>query len=228
MNPAPTITLRDAARRLPKVLRLHKKTAVSELHGLLKSGDLRAGFQFPARVERWIAIPTRYWSTIGAKDLRTLLYKEGNKKKPGTFEVQISQFTSEFVRLVSEELKNEHEDRASHDLVTNALDEMKEALTASSSRYEVAIRNEDWEDYLHGHHLEEPAPYEPRRGRHQLTGWRDLAILIGAYLLKHYRTTPNEIKIDEAAQKIHQIATARNITGLPTSWTTIKGVLSKS
>jgi hypothetical protein len=107
MDAQPTITLRDAARKIPRLLNLRKKTAVSELHGLLKSGDLRAGFQFQARAERWIAIPTSYWASIGADKLRTLFYEEGNTERPGTFKVPIRRFAKEFAQAVSNELQND-------------------------------------------------------------------------------------------------------------------------
>jgi hypothetical protein len=102
---------------------------------------------------------------------------------------------------------------------------MAEALTASSRRYEVAIRKQDWDDYLDRHQLEEQAPYEPKKGRHQLPAWRDIAIVIGAYLRKHHAISTNEIKIEEAAKKIHAIAKKRDIAH-PPAWTTIKDVLS--
>src|SRR6478736_3728998 len=95
------VPLRTIARRLPKVLNRRGKTATRELLSLLQSGELKAGFDFPGRVKRWISIPTSYWAGIGSDQFRTLHYEKGNKHRPGTFKVRIGQFADEFVQAVS-------------------------------------------------------------------------------------------------------------------------------
>jgi hypothetical protein len=47
-----------------------------------------------------------------------------------------------------------------------------------------------------------------KSGRHAKTAWRDLCVIIGAYILKHCEITEEKIKINEASIKIHEIASA--------------------
>jgi len=204
MDVRSTIPLRTIARRLPKVLNRRGKTATGELLGLLRSGDLKAGFHFPGRVKRWISIPTSYWAGIGSDQFRTLHYEKGNIHRPGTFKVRISQFAEEFVQTVSNDLENDLRDQKTE--TTDLLDELKRALFAASQRYEVAITEEAWTDFLQRNDLREPTDLKPRVGRNEKPSWRRLAVIIGAYLIKHREMTEEEIKNEEAAKKIHEIA----------------------
>jgi hypothetical protein len=216
-----TVPLRIIARRLPKVLNRRARTATGDLLSLLRSGELKAGFDFPGRVKRWISIPASYWAGIGSDQFRTLHYEKGNKHKPGTFKVRISQFADEFVQAVSSDLENGSRETAS------LLDELKGALSAASRRYEVVITEQEWKSYLQKHNLSEPPDLNPKAGRHQLPAWRDIAIVIGAYLIKHHATEKEKpLKIEEAAKKIHDIAKNKEISGMP-AWTTIKDILSQ-
>lgn len=107
------------------------------------------------------------------------------------------------------------------------LDELKVALCAASRRYEVAITEQEWNDYLQRHNLSEPTDLKPNVGRRQLPAWRDIAIIIGAYLIKHHATEKEKpLKIEEAAKKIHDIAKNKGIAGMP-AWSTIKDILSQ-
>ena len=59
-----------------------------------------------------------------------------------------------------------------------------------------------------------------------MKGWRDLSVIISAYIIKHYETTKEEIKLEEAGKKIHEIGKADKIIGLVAP-STIKDELSK-
>jgi hypothetical protein len=50
--------------------------------------------------------------------------------------------------------------------------------------------------------------------------------LIGAYITKHYETTQERIKAEQASEKIHELAEADRIPDLPAA-PTIKEVLSR-
>ena len=221
-----TITLRTIARRLPKLLKIKKKTAISELLSLLRSGQLSAGFQFPGRVVRWISIPPSYWAKIDANKLRTLGYERGDPKRPGTFKVGIPPFADELVRRVADELRNNTVKSKEINSAEAALAELRQALSLASERYEVVILEQVWTNYLQQNKMSEPAYKEPKAGRDEKVGWRDLTIIIGAYVLKHREITDEKIKVEESAKKIHEIAKAQNVTDLP-AWPTIKDALSK-
>jgi hypothetical protein len=223
----PVISLREVARRLPKVLKLPNKTAASRLLSLLKSGDLEAGFQFPGRATRWIPISTRYWVGIGTDKIQSLVHERGNKKRSGTYKVRISEFGDELVRAVKQGLDQDRTGNQSDTLASAILDEVQRALSVASDRYEVCITEDAWNDYLRRHNLEEPAPYIRRKGgRKEKPSWRELSIIIGAYLLKHNAVTQEEMKLEHAAQNIHKIALERGISELP-AWQTIKDHLSQ-
>jgi hypothetical protein len=164
MSPEPVISLREVARRLPKILKLQNKTATSRLLSLLKSGDLEAGFRFPGRTERWIPISTRYWAGVGTDKIRCLLYERGNRRKPGTYKVRISNFADELVGAMRQELHQDRADNQNYMLVHAILDEFQGALAAASDRYEVVVTEHAWNNYLQRHNLEEPTPYIKSRG----------------------------------------------------------------
>ena len=108
-----------------------------------------------------------------------------------------------------------------------AADELKALLRATNRQYEVEVAESAWADYLRRKNLSEPAPEEKSKsGRPEKVGWRALSVIIGAYIIKHYQTTNEQIKVEEASEKIHEIAKADNIPDLPAA-PTIKEVLSK-
>jgi hypothetical protein len=225
MPPETVISLREVARRLPKVLKLQNKTATSRLLSLLKSGDLEAGFRFPGRTERWIPISTKYWAGVGTDKMRCLLYEPSDKRKPGTYKVRISNFADELAQAMRQEL---HQDRAKNldELYQTILDEFRRTLSAASTRYEVVVTERAWNNYLLRHNLEEPTPsFKNKAGRPESPSWRALSIIIGSYLIKHQEITKEALKIEEAARAIHEIAKGEGVAGLP-AWPTIKDVLS--
>jgi hypothetical protein len=64
-----------------------------------------------------------------------------------------------------------------------------------------------------------------KSGRSEKTGWRDLSVILGAYILKHCETSREHIKIEEASKTIYDIAKNAGIRDLPAA-STIKGVIS--
>jgi hypothetical protein len=129
------------------------------------------------------------------------------------------------VQTVSNDLENGSRDQKNE--TAKLLDELKRALSAASHRYEVVITEQEWTDFLQKNNLREPTDLRPKVGRHEKPGWRKLAIIIiGAYLTKHKEMTEEEIKIEEAAKKIHEIAKDEGTPGLP-AWSTIKDVLTE-
>ncbi len=222
MNAQPTITLRDVGRRLARLP--SSKTggiADGKLLGLLKAGELKAGFYFPGPYLSWIPISPSYWAGISSDQFRSIR-RSDKKNLRGTFKVRLSQVADEYVGVVSKRLKR-HE-RGNNDAIWK---QVKATLAAASHRFEVLIREQDWEDYLKKHNLEEPIPVEKRKaGRRQKEGWRQLCVLVGAYLVKHQRITTEQPKIEESARQIHKIGEAERIRGLPV-WSTIKDALSE-
>jgi hypothetical protein len=227
MSPEPVISLREVARRLPRVLKLPGKIATGRLLGLLKTGHLDAGFRYPGRTERWIPISTKFWASIGTDKIRSLNYEAGNKRRPGTFKVRISDFADELIQAVSQELQRDQAHNDNDMSISALLNEFQSAISASSDRYEVVVREQDWVRYLQQHNLEEPVPLtKVRGGRYEKTSWRKLSVIIGAYLIKHYATTNEEMKTEEAARNIRNIAERDGLPDLP-EWPTIKDVLSE-
>jgi hypothetical protein len=63
----PTLSLREVARRLAEAQSLRRaRIDDGALLALLKAGRLKAGFEFPGLVTRWIPIPETYWLSIGS------------------------------------------------------------------------------------------------------------------------------------------------------------------
>src|SRR5271165_2703113 len=75
---------RDAQPIAKAYLRKPGKPAVSKLLGLLKTGELKAGFEFPGTKVCWIPIPTSYWTGVSSHKFGSLRYIEHDKRKTGT------------------------------------------------------------------------------------------------------------------------------------------------
>jgi hypothetical protein len=221
MDAQPTIPLRDVALRLARLPKSGTgKIADGKLLGLLQAGDLQAGFYFPGELASWIPISPIYWAGVSTDKFRSIRLSKKNSL-PGTFKVRLSDVADEYVRVMSK--RPEINQRGSPETIWR---EIKATLAAASRRFEVLIREQDWEDYLNKHNLEEPFPVGKRKGgRPQKQGWRELCVLVGAYLIKHRTMTKEDPKIEESARQIHKIAKDEGIPGLP-AWPTIKAALS--
>ena len=212
-----TIPLRDIGRRLAPLQRSRDKVASDELLSLLTSGEITAGFKFPGCDILWVKIPTHYWAQVTSVDFRQIRHSR-NRKNSGLYTVSAGEFADDIVTQVNEQLENKEAD------ASNA---WKAVLAATTCTYEVEITEREWVDYLHRHNLTEPGPeIKSKSGRNQKKGWRDLSVIIGAYIIKHYETMKEEIKAGEASKKIHEIAKAGNIIDLPSA-STIEDELSK-
>ena len=222
MDAQPTIPLREVALRLARLPKSGTgKIANGKLLGLLQAGDLQAGFHFPGKLASWIPISRTYWASVSSDRFRSIRRSEKDKLS-GTFKVRLSDVADEYVEVTSQRL--EIDQRGSTD---NIWHEIKATLAVASHRFEVLIREQDWDDYLKKHDLEEPTRVgKSKGGRHPKEGWRELCVLMGAYIAKHHRTTKEAPKIEEASRQIHKIAEDEGISGLP-AWPTIKGVLSE-
>jgi hypothetical protein len=88
-----TITLREVALRLAKI----KSPATSKIDdgrllSLLRSGDLKAGFEFPGATKRWVSIECNYWVTVDSQKFRSIrsdedyTYKVRLRTHPGSLD----------------------------------------------------------------------------------------------------------------------------------------------
>jgi hypothetical protein len=95
-----TLTLRAVALELGKSQAPNNsKIADGKLLGLLKSGELTAGFEFPGLVTRWVPIPATYWMRITSDKFRGIR-RGGNSRADGTYKVRVSSFVDEYFQLV--------------------------------------------------------------------------------------------------------------------------------
>ena len=211
-----TITLRDAGRRLAPLRHSLDKVASDELLDLLKSGEITAVFRFPGPSISWIKIPAIYWIPFSSERFR-IIRRSNKKKNSGILTVQLGDFAEDIVNQLNAQLENKK---------TVALDEWKALLQATTNVYEVEITESAWTEYLDRNNLTEPGPEtKSTSGRNQKKGWRKLSVIIGAYIIKHYAASKEEIKIDEASKKIHAIAKDSKIFDLPSA-STIKDELA--
>jgi hypothetical protein len=221
MDAQSTISLRDVALRLARLPKSGTgKVADGKLLGLLQAGELQAGFHFPGEFASWIPISRTYWSRVSSDKFRSIRKSERNNLS-GVFKVRLSEVADDCVEVMSG--RWEIDQREDPNSIWN---EIRATLAVASHRFEVLIREQDWDDYLNKHDLEEPMPVRKSKGgRHPKGGWRDLCVLVGAYIVKHQRTTKEEFKIEEAARQIHKMGKDADIPDLP-AWPTIKDVLS--
>jgi hypothetical protein len=105
--------------------------------------------------------------------------------------------------------------------------EFKIALETAGRRYDVVITEDEWASYLKRHSLEYPLPEKrSTSGRHENPSWRDVSVIVGAYLIKHMQTTTELVKLEHAAEQIFHLAKDHNIANPPAA-ATIKDHLSK-
>jgi hypothetical protein len=169
-----TIPLRDIGRRLAPLQRSRDKVASDELLSLLQTGEISAGFRFFGRTIFWIKIPAHYWTKVSSNKFRNIRYSS-KKKNSGAFKVRLGQFADDIVIQVNEQLENKK---------IEASDEWKAVLKATTHTYEVEITEREWADYLNRNNLTEPGPeIKSKSGRNQKPGWRNLSIIIGAYIM---------------------------------------------
>jgi hypothetical protein len=222
-----TVTLREIARRLAR-LPDSRSGGIADggLLSLLKSGDLSAGFYFPGREVLWVQIPTSYWATVSSDAFRSIRRADGDERHVGAYKVKITKFIDQYVQAMSQHLQRTGQDGEAKDWNASFLAEFGPALSAASRRFEVSILASEWERYTRDNSINEPGPaIKGKSGRPPNTGWRDLVVIVGAYLVKHYETTKEDIKVEHAAEMIHAIGQEDAVVGLPAT-STIKDVLT--
>jgi hypothetical protein len=195
-----TITLRDVALRLAKLKQpTTKAIADTQLLSLLKSGELRAGFDFPGCTKRWVSIPSDYGLKIDSRRFRSIRKDEG-----ATFKVSIRDFADKYSQLVFDDVEEQNVPTSSSNL--SLKDEFRIALAAASRKYEVVVRTSECEEY----EKRQPAVIEPvvkgKGGRHPLTAWHELSVIIPAYLLAHHDERHQPPVYKDAGDEIYRIA----------------------
>ena len=108
MATEPNLTLREVVRRLSRIRGLPKrKRAIADLLGLLRAGELSAGFEFPASSVVWIPIPKQYWVGVSSQKFRSLRYSPDDDRDTGTrIEVRYAAWDLSAVHLVDERTGN--------------------------------------------------------------------------------------------------------------------------
>jgi hypothetical protein len=215
-----TITLRELALRLEKIERPKSKAiADGKLLGLLKAGELKAGFHFRGRTVRWVPIEPDYWRTVSSSRFRSIR-REGGR----VYKVNISPFANTYIESLTEIKEQKNKDSQ-----IELLDEFKATLSAASRKYEVVVNVEEWERYLRTHSLAEPSGAIGRGGRHPLAAWRKLVPIIPAYLLAYQEKYHQPVNYEQAGKQIHTYAKNKgriDAASLP-SPDTIKDVISE-
>lgn len=206
-----TISLRDAGRELAKRSGATETVSSGKMLSLLQSGTLTAGFHFPLNDQLiWIEIPSAYWSKIGNDKFR-VIRRVSDDKRSGAFKVALYNFAKLVATQTGEANNNGRT--------------LEAVLSAAAHSYEVMIAAADWQKYIDA----QPDKSQSRKltgGRGEKTGWRDLSVIIGAYIIKHYQETKEHIKVEQASEFIHALAKKDQITDLPSA-RTIQDHLSK-
>src|SRR5262249_48823255 len=158
----------------------------------------------------WITVSHNYWARISSDRFRSIRRSDKNDL-PGTFKVRLSQVADEYIDVMRQRLNMDQ--RNKDEAIWR---ELKETIAAASDRYEVVVTDQEWMGFLQRHNLDETIPETKRKGgRHPEEGWRQVCVLVGAYLFKHRELTKENLKAEEAAKKIHEIAKKDGTPDLP-------------
>ena len=215
MTEVATISLHDAGQRLAELRSSREPVACGRLLSLLKTGQVKAGFQFPAgQTLSWITIPAHFWAKVSSDKFKMIRYSK-TAAKSGAFTVRIGQFPEEVVAQINEAPGNKQ-----------PADIWKGVLAATSHRYEAVILEADWTAYEGRSRSSQPAPKKKSKLGRPEKNWKDLCVIIGAYILKHHRVLPKDkIKVELASETIHKIAEDDQVFDLPSA-PSIKEALS--
>jgi hypothetical protein len=223
MTSEPTLSLREVSHQLRQMLGAPpQKSAIPKLLGLLKAGELMAGFEFPGTEVFWIPIPREYWTCVSSHKFDSVRYKSGDRFRIGTYQVRVSDFFDEYIEAVSQKYFSQQPKAHA------VMDEFKKALPAMRRRYEVRITHESWSEYLENHPI--PASALQQRisaGRPPKPSWHHLAPIIAAYLMTLDRR-PNDSRDHHfLAKRVHELASKEAINDLP-AVDTIRDVISRA
>jgi hypothetical protein len=216
------ISFREVARRLGELRKPRRIIDPDKLLSLLKSGELNAGFEFPGQnIAPWIPIPQNYWLTVHMHKFHSLNF-DSYDSKSGTFTVRISEFSEELTKSLTESIKDASKIAA----------ELSYALANSNRPYEVVVTDKEWASYLERNDLRYPILESKKAaGRHEKASWAHLSVIIGAYIVKHFRETKEPLRASKVASIIHQLAEDEEISDLPSTPTIedhISNILKKA
>ena len=219
----PRLSLRNVALLLGKIHNVPRgKPDLLTLLGLLKAGELMAGFEFPGTKVHWIPIPKNYWTGISSQKFGSLLYRAGDKFKTATYEVRISDFVDEYSDVILQELFSGKPE------ANAVLNELKKALSAAQQTYEVGVTNEDWLKYLEQHQISVPGLQQrSSAGRRPKPSWHHLVPIIAGYLMTLDKRPNDSQDHLHIATKVHELARNVGIMDLP-AIETIRDVISKA
>jgi hypothetical protein len=215
-----TMTLRDVARRFARARNPKAKgIQASELFSLLRAGELRAGFYILGGTA-WIDIPIGYWEGIKIEKYRKIV-RDSHNPQSGSYALRGDQFPDQVARVVCDRIKPDQKD------FTSSLGGVAAVIQAAGKLNEVTIKTNDFLNFLRIRGLEEKEP-RGSGGRHRKEGWREICSYIAAYMVAHYKDQPAvKLKIDEAGEAIHDIATGDGVPDVPAG-STIKEQVSKA
>jgi hypothetical protein len=212
MNLEPTLSLREVARHLAAMRSSQRgKIDDGKLLALLKAGELKAGFEFPGLVRRWIPIPKDYWVRISSDKFRSIR-RGRNKRMTGTYKVRIGRFATEYLQTVNQDIGEYPKSEANSMSMAQPFDELRNALAISHLAFEVVIQDKEWKKYIQSQPMQ---PGQNPRGRKQKKGWSHLAPLLAAYMMTLDKRPSHSQDHDSLATNILAIAQAQAISDLP-------------
>jgi hypothetical protein len=215
MGIEPAISLHDVGARLAQIRGTRERVAAGTLLSLLKSGQLKAGFQFPSlpATVTWVTIPNDYWATVSNDKFRMIRYSSENRRS-GVFKVRIGDFADVIAPSMLDGAKG------------NLPAKLKAILSATTRSYEVEIKESEWEAYRQNQPVMDA---KGKSGRHQKQEWRDVCVIIGAYLMNYLmnyqQKTSKPLKPEHAAEAIFRHCKAAGMEHPPAA-ATIRDVLS--
>ena len=223
--PEETMTLRDAARRLARI-RNPKGRGIesSKLLGLLRSGELKAGF-YILDGKAWIEIPLTHWATTPGNKFRRI-GRIRHEPKSGAYPVRANEFPDQVARTICKEIEVNERALGQHENQPN-LEAITAVVDAAAKSYEVTIKTKEFSDYLQRQGMEETIT-TAKGGRPEKEGWRGVCRYMAAYMAAHYRDLPTaHLKIKESSDEIFRLANEDDVPDLPTA-DTIKEEVSKA
>ena len=194
MKQIATTSLRDAAVYLATLDRTERtkgktKPAVARLLNLLRSGEITAGIHFAIGLEtHWIDIPISHWLDVSTNDMRVIKFTDD--PSTGSFKRPPGMFSKEVMAAVTAATKEK--------LDVNAFEAV---LAACTKPIEVSILQSVWDEYQ----ARNPRTSGEVRGRNPKSAWRDVYIVVGAYIIRHFQERGEIIKPNKVAEIILQI-----------------------
>ena len=218
--PEETMTLREVARRLALIKNAKARGVdVQKLHGLLRSGELAAGF-YAMNGTVWIDIPMGHWETTASNKLRKKIVRNQTDPKSGSYKLSPHQFPEQVAAVIDEQAKSNEPANVAR---------LCAIVKTAGSRHEVTVRATVFRNYLQRHEIVENT-MAPKGGRNPKEGWRDVCSYAAAYLVLHFRDFPGKVPDLEAASRgILDWAKADGIVpGTLPGWGTLKEQVSKA